>query len=693
MASATPRRRPERGHGTRAVAAALVICLGWLLGAGPAHATPAATSTSTPSWQQYVEGPPRPFVRPIAVPSTSGNVVGADALITGHGTATLTLAPGTHTFPAILLDYGRDVGGQASVHVTGETGAPTLEAAFSEARRYLTPTGDDGTVAGSRFGGAALTGRGSFVLPFQGGERFEVLTLTTPGTVHLSSAGIRFEAYRATPKQYRGHFLSSSVALNEMWYDGAYTSQLDMVPGGIDGWAQAAVVDGAKRDREIWSADLVTEGQTIYDSLGAGGSRFVQRSLARLVDSATDTVVTTAGLRGGVPFAFDYSLPYQLDAIDGLVDYYRATGDATFATQELPTVTTEMAAVAAAVGADHLLLTTSSGGRNNDGDGADWDIYDGGKAGAVTAYNALYYHTLLEVAYLERNLGHVALGNTYVAQAGALKRAINAHLFDSATGAYEVSNQEPGTIAEDANAEAILYGIAPGDRAPSILRVLQSTLWTARGAEPFSSNAHYSAIISPYVNGLEVDARFAAGDTTGAMQLLQDMWGQMLDPEGPYYTGTFWEKLEPDGHPPDSETSLAHGWSTTPTSALTQYVLGVAPVAPGYATWLIKPHPGTLTWAQGRVPTPRGPISVTWTDSAAQEFTLTLTTPNDTSGTVVVPAAPGQAVRVDGRVAWSGTRALADHAYRSGPYVHLLDVGAGRHTVVVLPPTSSSAGA
>jgi hypothetical protein len=657
--------------------------VGWLGVGTPAQAAPRPASNSASSWQQYVEGPSSASVKPVAIPSASGDVLDADALLTGRGTTTLTLRPGAHTFPAILLDYGKDVGGQGYVDVASETGGPTLQGAFSEARPFLTATGDNGTLAGLRFGDAALTGNGAFLLPFEGGERFEVLTLTTPGTVHLTAAGIRFEAYRATPGQYRGHFLSSSVALNRMWYDGAYTSQLDMVHSGIDGWTRDAVLDGAKRDRDIWSADLVTEGQTIYDSLGANGSRYVQSSLAQLIDPETDTIDTTAGLRAGALFAYNYSLPYQLDAIDGVVDYYRATGNAVFARQELPALSAQMAATAASVGPDNLLITTGSGGRRNEGDGADWDIYDGGKAGAVTAYNAIYYHTLREMAYLDRSLGDVAQAVAYTAQAQALRQAINATLFDSATGAYEVSNLLPGTIAEDANAEAVLYGIAPGDRAPSILRVLRRTLWTARGSEPFSSNAHYSDIISPYANGLEVDARFAAGDTTGAMQLLQDMWGQMLNPAGAYYTGTFWEKLDPDGRPPDSETSLAHGWSTTPTSALTQYVLGAAPVAPGYATWLIKPHPGALAWAEGTVPTPRGTITVNWTQSAVQAFTLTFRTPRGTSGTVVVPASPGQAVSVDGKVAWTGARARAGHAYRSGPYVHLLDVGAGPHTVTV----------
>jgi hypothetical protein len=33
---------------------------------------------------------------------------------------------------------------------------------------------------------------------------------------------------------------------------------------------------------------------------------------------------------------------------------------------------------------------------------------------------------------------------------------------------------------------------------------------------------------------------------------------------------------------------------------------------PGYATTLIAPKPGKLTWAQGAVPTPRGAVECYW---------------------------------------------------------------------------------
>jgi hypothetical protein len=37
------------------------------------------------------------------------------------------------------------------------------------------------------------------------------------------------------------------------------------------------------------------------------------------------------------------------------------------------------------------------------------------------------------------------------------------------------------------------------------------------------------------------------------------------------------------------------------------------PVKPGYQTFTVRPHPGSLRWAEGAVPTPYGQILVRWT--------------------------------------------------------------------------------
>ncbi len=510
-------------------------------------------------------------------------------------------------------------------------------------------TGDSVGLGGySRPQSLTLTARSQLSGTFEGGLRYETITLATPGTVVLSTAGIHFQAYRATPAQYQGYFLSSSDALNKMWFDGAYTEQTDMEPQGVQGGLQPAVLDGAKRDRKIWSGDLAIEGPGILDSLGSNGASYVKLSLLELM--ATSQL--GSGLAGwgtptggSLPFPGVYSNSYSSWTADDATAYYRATADTAFAKQVLPYLEGQLSYDATVTNAAGLIVTTASSGGPPDS-GLDWDLYDGPKVGVVASVNMLYYRVLTDVAYLENQLGNPAKAASYLATAAHVKQAINADLFDPGTGAYDTSDTIRGTIAQDANSLAIVFGIAPQEDIPGILAALKS-LWGPHGSEPYSANANESPLISPYITGFEVEALYQAGDPADAEKLLNLTWNQMTNRGNPSYTGTFWENYLPDGTLQNGSISTAHGWSSGPTPALTSYVLGVQPAGPGYRSFTVSPHFGSLSWANGAVPTPHGQITVDWARHGSR-YDLTVHAPPGTTATITVPG--GSAITIHGGV-------------------------------------------
>ena len=104
-----------------------------------------------------------------------------------------------------------------------------------------------------------------------------------------------------------------------------------------------------------------------------------------------------------------------------------------------------------------------------------------------------------------------------------------------------------------------------------------------------------------------------------------------------------------------------------PRPALTTYVLGVQPTSPGFATFTVTPHPSGLTSARGVVPTPHGPIRVSW-DTAGGKLSLQVTAP---AGTVWENAA-GDAALADvaldaGHERGRAGRSASSSACRSGP--------------------------
>lgn len=863
----------------RRTAAALGSVLALLTWAFAGSAT-AATSTTpwpaAPDWQSYVQTPSSATVCPTAVVSTSGGVTGAQNLVCGaSGTATLTMASGGAT-PSIVLDYGKITGGVPYFDVTAESGSPTLQAGYSQSLPYLTPTGDAAAPWAEgdpvRHDAYTVSAPGTITARFeQGGERYEQITLTSPGTVTLGAAGLHYIADRTGADGYQGYFVSSSDQLNKIWYDGAYTAQLDSVPtgslpgtwtvgGGVldafggnagvlkqgaiwgdytttfdtrivsnqAGWmvrgqdadngfvfilnaandtagtpnvlqafdvhdgtytsigtaplpsalqpntwhtvtttvsggtltvsvdgtrvtsvtstshsigtvgfrefngeeanfrnlkvvgssgdtvysnplssASAladfnvpnvntlpSILDGATRDRAIWSGDLNIEGPTTYYSTGT--SAYLKGSLQLLGSNQLSSGFVTGALppqsrlHTGPPIQGTngtYSASYSTYWVLALASYYLYTGDTAFIQQEWPIVKNELAYNASLLDGNGLLTTTTA-------DGADWDFYDGNKTGEVTAYNLLYYRALLDGAQLATGAGQTAQAATYTQQAAALKTAINARLFNSATGLYRTSSTQTGSVAQDANALAVLYGVAPeANRAP-ILAALKSKLWTSPyGPLPFSADAGNRALVSPFVSGYELQARLANNDTAGAEQLLSNVWGHMITANG-YAGATMWENVSAaDGTPGlGSGTSLAHGWSTAPTSALSGYVLGIQPTSPGYAAWSVQPHPGSLTWAEGQAPTPHGALQVSWAgQSGVGQFAMSVTAPSGTSGTVAVPTygSANPVVSVNGHVVWNGGAFTATDgiggAHQDGSYVYLTGVQPGTFTIAANP--------
>jgi len=811
--------------------------------AGPAGATgasPAPRWPAHPDWQSDVVAPTTSDVSPVRIVRTSGAVSGARTLVAGSGgDATLTSDPGRPP-PTIVVDYGKDVDGIPYFVVRSESKSPVLRADYSEGLRYLGAMGDGAigsTGAGdvSRVDDITVSSPGRLTRGLiQGGERYERITLASPGRVTLSSVGIHFTAVRATAKSFKGWFDSSSPLLDRIWYDGAYTTQLDELPartlqspwhitsgvleteGGnfgilrqgagwtdysvsfetqivdnaagwmvrapspstgylfyigdatdtagtpdslqeiafgpneyvtladvrlpativagrwiqvktvvsgdqittsIDGRPVAAfntgalpagasdyrsgsvglaapgtdalfrdmrvagpggatlfadplsrpsvladftnpnlgtpdplpvIMDGAKRDRVVWSGDLGVEGPNVYDTTAA--SAFVRGSLALLgsyqdASGESGSDVPPALALGVFPeIGYTYSTSYSMDEVDNIATYYLYTGDLSFVRAEWPMITRELAYDASLVDPRGLLAT-------NGDDGMDWDYYDGSKTGEVSAYNDIYYETLLDAATMAEALGSSTEATADTEAAAQLRTSINRYLRDPSTGLYPVSNLEPTTVAQDGTSLAVLFGVAPTGEDARIMAALTKNLpATPYGPLPFSTTTGYRRAISPFVSNEEVQALFDAGETTAATSLLRTVWGHM-DARGPNDTDADWELVAADGSPGfGAYTSLAHGWASGATGDLSDQVLGVQPVSAGYATWSVHPHPGALSWAEGDVPTPRGTIDVRFAQTGGgRRFSLEVSAPARTRGTIVVPVnSAGATVTVTG---------------------------------------------
>ena len=252
-----------------------------------------------PGWERYVMAPANSDVTPMRVVRTSGSVTGAKALTDpgGKGGATLTKTSKGPS-PAIVVDYGKDVGGVPYFVVRSVSGTPVLSSIYSEGSQYLGPSGDQSPSASpagdpSRVDDLTVGSAGELTTGLiQGGERYERITLATPGTVTLSSIGIDFTAVRATAGDFRGWFDSSSSELDRIWYDGAYTTQLNELPA-----------DGVPASWRITAGTLEAVGRSAgVLHRGLGWTDYSMSFDTRVLDSSTGWLVRASSPTSGYLF-------------------------------------------------------------------------------------------------------------------------------------------------------------------------------------------------------------------------------------------------------------------------------------------------------------------------------------------------------------------------------------------------------
>lgn len=305
------------------------------------------------------------------------------------------------------------------------------------------------------------------------------------------------------------------------------------------------------------------------------------------------------------------------------------------------------------------------------------------RTGIVTYYNALYVFALQQAAAIANFTGQTDDASRWILRASTVAEAINANLWDDSVGAYYDFLPATSTTphAQDGNSLAILSQTANATRASSALTYYGTAAAQVYGHAFYDSDeqgAGFSTRVYAFISYFELRARFLTpGFAISGLTQLREMYGWMSthDP-----SLTFWEGIGEGGMLyEEGFTSACHGWSTGVVSVLSNYLLGVVPTAPGFSNFTVRPVPGDVTWAMGQVPTPQGPIVVSWAVSATGGFLVNVTAPEGTSGQVSVPVGNSSTILLDQNVVWSAGSSGKD----ASNYVSV-QVNEGGHTVEVV---------
>lgn len=233
-----------------------------------------------------------------------------------------------------------------------------------------------------------------------------------------------------------------------------------------------------------------------------------------------------------------------------------------------------------------------------------------------TVMNAFHLRGLACMAELARALKKDADADDYEKRLAAAWISFQQVLFDPARGLYR-DGEGTDHASLHANLFPLAFGLVPPENQEKITRWLGE-----RGMA-----------CSVYAAQYLMEGLFENDAATRAISLINApndrSWKHMLE-SGTTITWEAWDQK----YKPNQDWN--HAWGAAPANLFPRYILGVQPSAPGWTRLNVAPRPGDLKNAEGKIPTPHGPLHVRWENG--ETFKLSLALPTGTSARVKLPA-------------------------------------------------------
>ncbi|UQC89131.1 bacterial alpha-L-rhamnosidase domain-containingprotein [Colletotrichum lupini] len=612
------------------------------------------SSASFPGvWDQYNYAPTSRNVTPkYILSSPSGAAI-------SNFTAPVNLSS---QIDGLVFDFGVEVGGIVTIdYKLSQFTNATLGLAFTEAKNYIGRksdnsnggTGQDGALAYNITSGAA----GTYIMPdpkLRGGFRYLTLFLTPFGSSSTVSVEIRnisleisFQPTWSDLRAYQGYFHSSDELLNRIWYSGAYTIQTNSVPGktgrisgtsGRTSWqndayigpGETVLLDGAKRDRWVWIGDMGTAVPSAFVSTGDMES--TKNTLLAIYNyqSADGTLP-----KAGPPYLSKDSDTYHLWTLVGTYNYFLYTGDTDFMTSIWPKYLKAINLSRSKVSDKGIMNVTGAA------DWGRWTYSTERSSASMLLYRAL--RTGADITSWSPTLANASsYQKDWTSAASKLQASIMTELWDEIKGAFKESPDNTSLYPQDANSMAVAFGVVSADSAEAqkVSDYLESN-WTPIGPHcPELKNN-----VSPFISSIEIATHFRTGRPDRALQLIRDAWGWYLNnPNGTQSTvvegylidGTWGYRGDRGYRNDPSYISHAHGWSSGPTSTMTEYLVGLRVIKPGGSEWQLKPVLSELSEAEAGFTTSLGKFSAKFTVGDEGTAVVEWDTPASTRGYLVL---------------------------------------------------------
>ena len=446
---------------------------------------------------------------------------------------------------------------------------------------------------------------------YKGGSEYNVRTeyitregvqeFETPGymngheVLYTIPAGIKIIALKYRETRYNteqvGQFACNDSFYNKLWRKSYNTLNVNL---------RDAIQDPDRERAQWWGDAVILMGEILY-ACDSNGMPAIQKAMHNLVDWQKPNGVLYSPVPAG---SWDRELPGQMLASIGKYgfwNYYRYTADTAMIRYVYPAVKKYLDLWQ--LGKDGLVVHRAGG----------WDWLDWGEdIDTVLIDNAWYYMALDAAAQMASLTGNQPDEKRYQAQMKSVKKNFNKRLWNG--NAYK-SPGNKGVMDDRGNGLAVVAGLVEPEKFDAVKKVLQNEFHA-----------------SPYMEKYIMESFFIMNDAAGGLKRMKKRYANMV--KSPLTT--LWEGwgIGSEGY---GGGSYNHGWSGGPLTLLSQYVAGIAPVAPGYETFSIMPQPGNLNEIHCITPTVKGNVTVDWKKEENTGMELSVSIPLNTTAIVGVP--------------------------------------------------------
>ncbi|RZL15832.1 MAG: alpha-L-rhamnosidase, partial [Pedobacter sp.] len=236
--------------------------------------------------------------------------------------------------------------------------------------------------------------------------------------------------------------------------------------------------------------------------------------------------------------------------------------------------------------------------------------------------NAFHYKALINMQWIARVLGENKDEAYYLKESDALKTSFNDVFLDKETGLYK-DGEATSHSSLHANMFAITLGLVPEENKSSVLNFIKSRgMASSVYGSQFLMESLYDGIEGDYARKLLTDGGIRS-------------WYNMIR-VGATITLEAWDNT----FKPNQDWN--HAWGAAPANIIPRKLMGIEPIAPGFAEVSIMPQTGDLEEAEITTPTIRGPIVLKIENKKA--YTLSVNLPANMRGKVYLPMLEGKTV-------------------------------------------------